>query len=59
MFSQSLLKLNILRSMPLLVKSDMHNELGYPLVLSYVVVIICLDGRAVINIDFQTKPLKE
>ncbi|HGN2305835.1 TPA: hypothetical protein ACKR0T_002513 [Proteus mirabilis] len=52
MFSQSLLKLNIPSEYAVIGESDMHNELGYPLALSYVVVIICLDGRAVINIDF-------
>ncbi|HEK1717979.1 TPA: helix-turn-helix transcriptional regulator [Proteus mirabilis] len=58
MFSQSLLKLNIPSEYAVIGESDMHNELGYPLALSYVVVIICLDGRAVINIDFQTKTIK-
>ena len=40
MFSQSLLKLNIPSEYAVIGESDMHNELGYPLALSYVVVII-------------------
>ncbi|MDS0788507.1 helix-turn-helix domain-containing protein [Proteus vulgaris] len=36
----------------------MANEINYPLPLSYIVVMVCLEGRAVINIGFQKQTIK-
>ncbi|WIF74066.1 helix-turn-helix domain-containing protein [Proteus vulgaris] len=36
----------------------MANEINYPLPLSYIVVMVCLEGRAVINIGFQKQIIK-
>ncbi|WP_232799124.1 helix-turn-helix domain-containing protein [Proteus vulgaris] len=36
----------------------MANEINYPLPLSYIVVMVCLEGRAVINIGFQKQVIK-
>ncbi|MEQ4986469.1 helix-turn-helix domain-containing protein [Proteus sp. fly-1089] len=36
----------------------MANEINYPLPLSYIVVMVCLEGRAVINIGFQKQMIK-
>ena len=58
MLSQVLSQLNESSQHVIIGESDMTNEIGYPLPLSYIVVMICLEGRAIINIGFQKQAIK-
>lgn len=63
MLSQTLLQLNAASSSntsPHLMvgESNMLNEIGYPLPLSYIVLMVCLEGQGIINIGFQHYAIK-
>ncbi|WP_350445564.1 hypothetical protein [Proteus terrae] len=58
MLSQVLPQLNASSQHVIIGESDMANEIDYPLPLSYIVVMICLEGRAIINIGFQKQAIK-
>ncbi len=58
MLNQVLSQLNTSPQYAIMGESNMMNEIGYPLPLSYIVVMICLEGRAVINISFQKQVIK-
>ncbi|MEQ4921926.1 AraC family transcriptional regulator [Proteus hauseri] len=62
MLSQALSQLNAASSnkSPHIIvgETNMLNEIGYPLPLSYIVVMVCLEGRGVINIGFQNYTIK-
>lgn len=40
-------------------ETDMHEQLGYPLKLSYTVVFVCLSGEAKISVDFKSYTLQK
>ncbi|WP_109408209.1 MULTISPECIES: helix-turn-helix domain-containing protein [Proteus] len=58
MLSQVLSQLNTTSQHAIMGESGMANEINYPLPLSYIVVMVCLEGRAVINIGFQKQTIK-
>ncbi|MBG3078716.1 AraC family transcriptional regulator [Proteus mirabilis] len=58
MLSQVLSQLNTSSQHAIMGESSMANEINYPLPLSYIVVMVCLEGRAVINIGFQKQMIK-
>ncbi|OEJ07483.1 hypothetical protein BHE89_16740 [Shigella sp. FC1967] len=58
MLNQVLTQLNASSQHAIIGESNMANETDYPLPLSYIVVMICLEGRAIINIGFQKQAIK-
>lgn len=58
MLSQVLSQLNASSQHVIMGESNMTNEISCPLPLSYIVVMICLEGRAIINIGFQEQAIK-
>ncbi|WP_193015347.1 MULTISPECIES: helix-turn-helix domain-containing protein [Gammaproteobacteria] len=58
MLSQVLSQLNASSQHAIMGESTMANEIGYPLSLSYIVVMICLEGNAIINIGFKKQAIK-
>lgn len=58
MLNQVLSQLNASSQHAIIGVSNMTNDTDYPLPLSYIVVMICLEGRAIINIGFQKQAIK-
>lgn len=58
MLSQVLSQLNASSQHVIMGESNMTNEISCPLPLSYIVIMICLEGRAIINIGFQKQAIK-